>query len=388
MASGLQLLLVDDSLEDQETYLRFLSEVGYGPDNVTTAFTGEEALETFRSNPPDCLILDYRLPDLNALEFLKRLSNVSHQPPVAVVVLTGQGSEKVAAETMKLGAHDYLVKSDVTASTLLEAILSSIARQQREIGIRQRTSSMSTFVDAIVHDLRTPLTSLGLNVDMLKEAHEHENADEIHACVDGIVESYDALRSLLESVHRLVVSEGAVFDSVYFELNTAVKSSLRSLRAELEKRQVEVVVHPLPSVVSDEPVVAEVIQNILSNAIDHSGEHNPTITVQAVVDRQHTDLVMAGLVVHDNGRGFSEEALVSMFDPLWRDKRSRVTRNSGNPNHLGLGLSICVRLLEKLGGHIWADNAPEGGGRVFITLPTRDSENWTTISNAIVLRSQ
>jgi len=141
--------MVDDSSADR-TLCRILLEEQYGAEldfvEAPDARRGLELCgsltETARSGDqrlPDCLLLDYKLPDLSGVEFLRRLArrsapghpfecpsdppaNPGELPGFAVVMLTGLGNEQVAAEAMRAGAQDYLVKDRITAESLSLAI--------------------------------------------------------------------------------------------------------------------------------------------------------------------------------------------------------------------------------------------------------------------------
>ncbi len=113
-----KILIVDDSSEHRTLFSRLMardSEISF---EITEAETGQDGLRRCREDAPDCLLLDYRLPDIDGLEFLSKLGDGEATLPLPVVMLTGEGDELVAVEAMKRGAHDYLVKSHVTAEAL------------------------------------------------------------------------------------------------------------------------------------------------------------------------------------------------------------------------------------------------------------------------------
>ena len=109
--------MVDDSAAERRL-CRLLLEEEHGRqlDFIETA-TAIAGLEVVRASPPDCILLDYRLPDMTGVDFLAHLSSVPGIAP-AVVMLTGVTSEETAVEAMKAGAQDYLVKDRVTAGSL------------------------------------------------------------------------------------------------------------------------------------------------------------------------------------------------------------------------------------------------------------------------------
>jgi carbon storage regulator CsrA len=136
----LRILVVDDSPEDRESYRRMIDSGGE-EFVVTETETGEEALQLCQSEVPDCILLDYRLPDLSGLDFLAELSGRSGQLPAPVVMLTGHGDEAIAVQAMKSGACDYLVKRTVTADRLRGAVHNAVQSGTPERGLRRLLSS-------------------------------------------------------------------------------------------------------------------------------------------------------------------------------------------------------------------------------------------------------
>jgi carbon storage regulator CsrA len=124
----LQILVVDDSPEDRETYCRFMKADREHEYCFTESATGEEGLQWCRKETPDCVLLDYLLPDLSGLEFLAELSETVGPMPIPVVMLTGQGDEAIAVQAMKTGALDYLTKRELSGDRLCSAVHSAMQR--------------------------------------------------------------------------------------------------------------------------------------------------------------------------------------------------------------------------------------------------------------------
>ena len=114
-----RLLLVEDSAEDRRIYQRLLRGDSACEYEFAEAWSGEEALRALEEVEPDCVVIDYQLPDMNGAELLQLVRRVvAPERCPALLMLTGRGDEAIAVEAMKAGAHDYLRKSALTAETL------------------------------------------------------------------------------------------------------------------------------------------------------------------------------------------------------------------------------------------------------------------------------
>ena len=130
----IRVLIVEDDLVDRMACRRALAQ---DPDYefvLSEAETGREGLQLAHAQKPDCILLDYHLPDLNGLEFLAELRNDLGEIPVPVMMLTGADTASVAVEAMKRGAQDYLVK-DVNRQylELLPAVIQRVLRERRTL---------------------------------------------------------------------------------------------------------------------------------------------------------------------------------------------------------------------------------------------------------------
>lgn len=117
-----KLLIVDDSPADRHLYRRLLNQGQPDDFEITEAHNGNEGLTRCREDRPDCILLDYRLPDLDGIGFLDALQQAKDMPLVPVVMLTGMGNEHLAVQAMKKGACDYLSKNTLTPAQLQKAL--------------------------------------------------------------------------------------------------------------------------------------------------------------------------------------------------------------------------------------------------------------------------
>lgn len=132
---------MDDGLEDRETYTRLLKNgLGESSYHIVESATGQEGIQLCKEESPDCILLDYLLPDMDGLEFLTLLKEKGY--PGAVVMLTGQGSEKVAVAAMKGGAQDYLVKDNFSSEMLHSAIAKAVHDNKLDEAKKWKTQAL------------------------------------------------------------------------------------------------------------------------------------------------------------------------------------------------------------------------------------------------------
>lgn len=132
------ILIVDDSPEDRELYRRYLRRDEEYSYTVLEATLGRQGLELWQQHPVDVVLLDYRLPDLDGLEFLAQVQSSLSQPYLPVIMVTGQGNEVIAVQAMKAGAQDYLVKEQITPAGLHLAVNGVIETVQLHLQLQQR----------------------------------------------------------------------------------------------------------------------------------------------------------------------------------------------------------------------------------------------------------
>jgi len=135
--------IVDDNPDDRAAVRLYLSEPGL-EEGMKFRFResgkGKQALAACRSEPPDCILLDYYLPDMDGLEFLTRLKQDSGEIPVPVVMLTGTASKSLAVAALRAGAQEYLPKRFMGSEMLLRAVQSAQDRFV-QLANRRRTEA-------------------------------------------------------------------------------------------------------------------------------------------------------------------------------------------------------------------------------------------------------
>ena len=126
----LKLLIVDDDDVDRERLRRMLSKSDIETD-ILEASSVEDSMAYLKDGDFDCVIVDYRLGLNSGLTLLNNIRTILEKR-CAVIMVTGLGDEEVAAQAMRLGASDYLLKNQLQSSQLIRAIISSVHRAELE----------------------------------------------------------------------------------------------------------------------------------------------------------------------------------------------------------------------------------------------------------------
>jgi diguanylate cyclase len=121
------VLIVDDNPADRMLFGELIDVLApYSQGEMLEAVTCEEAKKLLEQYQPSCCLIDYMMPGANGAEFIKAIREESHNQHIPIIMMTGEGDEKISVDIMRSGAQDYLVKSDITKELLNHSIKSAI----------------------------------------------------------------------------------------------------------------------------------------------------------------------------------------------------------------------------------------------------------------------
>lgn len=386
------LLIVDDSPEDRATYRRFLARDVTRRYEITEASGVEAGLERLGENLPDCVILDYAMPDGTGLDFLSEMHESVRENAVPVVMLTGTGDEFVAVEAMKNGARDYLVKDSLSAESLRVAIQGAVYRGAAESQLRSQraelerlyeearlanetkdvllrqlqeaSSAKDHFLAALSHELRTPLTPILLALDSLPEGGLNHEVDEVFQVIRRNVALEARLIDDLLDLTR--VSRGKLkLDLQSIDLHTALSSVVEICRSDLESKSIEITLKPAATAhfaLADAARLQQVFWNLLKNAAKFTPLGGQIVIATANPDNKHVEVSF-----RDNGLGIPAERLEKIFDAFEQGSPDVTKRYGG----LGLGLAISKAIIQAHDGGLRAESPGADQGSTFtVSLET------------------
>ena len=150
------LLIVDDCPEDREVYRDFLADDPVLSYQFLEAPLAEAGLTLFQQQPCDAILLDFYMPDMTGLEFLRELKRTQSVIRPPVIMLTGQGSEAVAVKAIRQGIQDYLVKQNLQPEALQSAVRNAI-QQSHLHSLLDRTREQQRIVATTALRIRQSL---------------------------------------------------------------------------------------------------------------------------------------------------------------------------------------------------------------------------------------
>lgn len=136
----LHVLIVDDALTDCVTFRRYLTRGTTSPCEVSEVATAAQAMEFLQRSRPDCVLLDFNLPDSDGVNLVKKIVSLHGQNAFGIVMLTSNHEVELAVDALRSGAHDFLPKSGTNAIVLRRAVDNAVEKAtiQRELDEQRR----------------------------------------------------------------------------------------------------------------------------------------------------------------------------------------------------------------------------------------------------------
>jgi PAS domain S-box-containing protein len=237
---------------------------------------------------------------------------------------------------------------DINARTAVDA------ENHRVAGNLARSSSeIEQFANSVVHDLREPLRTISAFTEMLVQRIPMSRDDQEIA--EFIVKAAARMTVLLDDLQSFA-SSGVNESSQRVDLRHAVAEAMESLGQAIKASGAKVTVGPLPIVLGNEGLLVRLFQNLIGNAVKYCGKELPEISVSAVL--KGSDWIIQ---IKDNCLGIAPENQARVFVPFIR------LANRDIPGS-GLGLAVCKKIVEGMGGTMWVESKIGEGSTFFFTI--------------------
>lgn len=341
------LLLVDDDEIDRELVCRLLSSEY----SVREAATAQEALATIDGFRADCVLLDYRLPDMDGLQLLPFLTRAN----LPVIILTGEESPEVIVQAMQQGAQNYLVKGSLTQIGLQHAITGAIEKMALKRDVDEKNRQLRKLASAlalaeqrerrrvsqILHDhVQQILYGIQMRSQLIAlDTHPDVQVQEHLAALQSLVgDAILTTRTLTVELSPPVLQ------------NEGLAAALQWLVSHMAERYK---LHVTLDIATDyqaangdlSMLLFQLVRELLFNVVKHSGVSEARLTLS----EDYENLIIC---VSDCGRGFDTQ------------ERSQPTPVSG-----GFGLYSVRERLALFGGQLRVESSPGSGVRATVLVP-------------------
>lgn len=349
------------------------------------AATAGEALPHLNDNRTELVLLSPSLPGLAGSELLRQLKEVSRTRDLPIFIVSGRDGDVEKVPELELGGADYLTKpfaGPEWAARLRGALqhrrrLTELKRQNQALGAERDAAlanlrNKSEFLANMSHEIRTPMNGVIAMAGLLQET---PLAPEQRSYVDTISASAESLLTIINDILDFSKIEAGRMELEWQPLNlrACVEAALDLLGPKAGEKNLDLayeIADDTPShVFGDVTRLRQVLVNLIGNAVKFTerGEIVAEIKIPRPSRLAASDPTANQLhfLVRDTGIGIAPERLDKLFCPFVQADVSTARSFGGT----GLGLSISQRLVELMGGRMWAESTPGDGSTFHFMIP-------------------
>ncbi|MBW1615943.1 MAG: response regulator [Deltaproteobacteria bacterium] len=366
-------IMIIDEEPDIRQFLASLFEKKYITVQSHDGIKGiEKALEVI----PDVIILDIMPPAIDGVKICKSLHNYPELKYTKIILLTARTDEDIKIEGLKSGADDFLTKPFSSAELIIRvenAIRTSIQQKQikealdklKEVETQliqsEKLNSLGILSAGIIHEINNPLSFMSGYVGGLRR--KGKDADpEIKEAIDNIYEGIERITRITLSLKKF--ASGAKRYQQAFYINDSLKSALTLASSKIKDiKIINLLDVEKCKVIGLPDEIAQVFINLLVNAADAFKNIDRTPEIKIISFKERDRLFIK---FKDNGCGIEEAKLSNIFDPFYTTKKTG--------KGMGLGLSICYKIVKKHGGDFNVNSKPDEFTEFIFDLPIDDKE--------------
>jgi len=361
-----------------------LADDGY---DVRMAESGRAALNEIIHNPPDIVLLDAELPDIDGIDILLQVKADERTRDVSFIMIAEDGREDKVVAALELGATDFVPKPFSKAVILARVrnivrVRSAHARMRQERQFAEAASAAKAdFLANMSHDIRVPMTAILGFADLLYTEGDIDQAPpERVRAVEAIQRNGRYLLELVNDILDISKVEAGKLDVAPVRCSpcqiVADVASLMRVRATKKGLHVDVGFEgPIPQTIHTDPTrLRQILVNLISNAVKFTATGRVRVGVRLQQDGPEPNLIVE---VSDTGIGMSEEQLARVFQPY----SQAVPYTDREYGGTGLGLAISKRLAEMLGGNVSVTSRPGHGSTFRLSVAAGSLEGVTLLEN-------
>lgn len=380
------ILLVDDRPDNLRLLLNILKDKGY---KVRCVTTGAMALRVSLRYPPDLILLDIQMPEMNGYQVCEQLKANPETAPIPVIFLSviEETVEKVHA--FNVGGVDYITKpfqvKEVVARVENQLQILRLQNKLREQNIqleqeirdrkaieqqllelnremKRSNQELEQFAYVVSHDLQAPLGTIASFAQLLQNRYQDQLDGKALQFIERIIGGSLRMQQLIDDLlqYSRVGRMTQIFEPV--QCDRVLSQVLANLETKINETKALITHDPLPAIAGNGMGLLQLFQNLISNAIKYRHPHSsPRIHIRVSLQED-----MWIFSIQDNGIGIETkhlERIFQIFQRLHSDKQYPGT---------GIGLAICKKIVELHGGKIWVESCPSQGSTFHFTIPAQN----------------
>jgi signal transduction histidine kinase/HPt (histidine-containing phosphotransfer) domain-containing protein len=359
-----------DSLSADRVALRFAQESG-------------AAVQMLRDLRCDLLLVDLESLEADGFALLRQIKDNPPANFMLIIALTAADATAKKMQAYELGATDCInqpfdpaifrarLHAALRTKTRLDAALQRQAELSEACRVAEAAArAKSDFLAAMSHEIRTPMNGVIAMVSLLLETPM--NAEQ-RGYLETIHTSSESLLSIINDILDFSKIEAGKMelDSSPFDLRSCVEDTLDLMSARAVEKNLDLVYRmddAIPALIKGDALrLRQVLSNLFSNAIKFTDDGDVSVSVKVISKRPHDENKIHPLhlhfSIHDTGIGITPEKLSRLFKPFMQADVSTARHYGGT----GLGLVISKRLVELMGGKMWAESVPGQGSTFHFT---------------------
>jgi signal transduction histidine kinase len=393
------ILIVDDTLQNLQLLSDMLTRNGY---SVTGASDGPTALMIAGNEPPDLILLDIRMPEMDGYKVCERLKSDAKTQSIPVIFISALDELQDKIRGFSTGGADYItkpfqdeevlarVKTHISLRRTNLLLYMEIAERRKaedalkkandelEIRVRERTAELlkaknaaeaanrakSAFLANISHEFRTPLNPIiGMTDILLSDSKPDSKECDYLKCIavagNQLAEMVDNLIELIRIEADGIRVKNQAIELTPFLRSTALNLSYIAKSKGLKVRN-EIDASAPEHIISDIEVLYNILDRLGRNAIKFTEKGEIVISV-----RKSSENEALQFSVSDTGVGIPPDRMEQIFEDFTLADDSYTRKHGG----IGLGLTLIRRLVSQLGGRIWVESIQGKGSTFHFTLP-------------------
>src|ERR1041385_7532720 len=355
--------------------LRFLKSQLSQHYHVIEAVDGQQAIEKASQFLPDIILLDMMMPEKDGLQACREIRERTPTQSIPIILLTARADEETKLAALSAGASHFLAKPFSTTelhvriknlveshqyqrklskqNQVLETTIEQLKDTETQLVQTEKLTSLGRMSAGIIHEINNPLNFATTGLFTLRNKGKYvatEQQEEYQEILKDVEDGIKRVKNIVSDLRMFTHPDTESRDQV--EIAEVVTSALRFLSNEWKDRVlIEQALPEHQTVWANKNKLIHVVLNLIQNSLDaleSKKEFNgapPTIWIEGRVDVR-----TSRLTVRDNGPGIESENLDKIFDPFF------TTKDVGEG--MGLGLSICYRIVQDYEGRISVRTEP------------------------------